>query len=325
MTNITQMQTNAANSSTPHEASHSTTHQITTFYKFIPIDHIEATQNLFKQWANKFNIKGLIILAHEGFNATVSGTSTEELNQFKNQLLTHFKLTELNFKDSESLLLPFKRFVVKIRSEIVTLGTPDLIPPEGINYHLSPTEWNHVMDNENPIVIDTRNWYEYNIGTFKGALNPNTEKFTEFPKYMESQKISKDQKVLIFCTGGIRCEKGILELREQGFSNVYQLQGGILNYLKEYPHKNYEGECFVFDQRVAVDQNLHPTQKYFLCPHCGQPGQKLIDCKRCDTPMHICEDCAKIEWKKDTCSKNCAYQYELHPDRKGQRQLTQKY
>lgn len=294
---------------------------ITTFYKFITVDNPEATKDWFEQTALRNNIKGLIILASEGFNSTVSAKSEGDLHHFKNELLQRFQLKELNFKDSNSDRAPFRRFVVKLRPEIVTLGTPDLVPPDGKNRHLTPQEWNEVLKKEKPVIIDTRNWYEYKIGTFKGALNPNTEKFSEFPKYMDSQNISKDQKVLIFCTGGIRCEKGILELTEKGYSNVYQLDGGILNYLKEFPDDQYEGECFVFDHRVAVDQKLNPTQKYKLCPHCGQPGNTPVDCKRCDTHDFICEQCAQLEWKKDTCSKNCAYQYKLHPDRKAKRQV----
>ncbi|MFN3455877.1 MAG: rhodanese-related sulfurtransferase [Pseudobdellovibrio sp.] len=297
------------------------TYYITTYYKFIPISDVEKTKHVFQELAQKNNIKGLIILAPEGFNSTVSAKSQADLENYKKDLLNHFNLSELNFKDSESNIAPFRRFVVKLRPEIVTLGTPELVPPEGQNYHLTPDEWNDVIENEKPIIIDTRNWYEYKIGTFKGAINPNTEKFTEFPKFMESQNISKDQKILIFCTGGIRCEKGILELHKKGYKNVFQLHGGILNYLKESPNRNYEGECFVFDHRVAVDQDLKPTQQYHLCPHCGQPGKTAIDCKRCDTHSHICEDCAKLEWKKDTCSKNCAHHYELHPERKAKRQV----
>lgn len=310
------MTINAANS-----AINTAQYYITTFYKFIPISNVENAKTWFNNLAEEHQIKGLIILAPEGFNSTVSAKTKENLVNFKKDLLANFNLTELNFKDSESHKSPFRRFVVKLRPEIVTLGTPDLVPPNGVNRHLTPSEWNDVLKKEKPIIIDTRNWYEYKIGTFKGSLNPNTEKFTEFPQYMDLQNISKDQKVLIFCTGGIRCEKGILELTEKGYSNVYQLDGGILNYLKEYPNDEYEGECFVFDHRVAVDQDLKPTTKYTLCPHCGQPGNTAIDCKRCDTHDHICEDCAKIEWKKDTCSKDCAYHYKLHPDRKAPRQV----
>jgi UPF0176 protein len=197
-----------------------------------------------------------------------------------------------------------------------------MVPPDGKNHHLSPAEWNRVMKEETDyVMIDTRNWYEHKIGTFKGALNPDIEKFTDFPEYIEAQGIEKDKKMLIYCTGGIRCEKGILELQKQGYDNVFQLDGGIINYMKEFPNDQFEGECFVFDHRVALDQNLAPSIKYGLCPHCGQPSEIKIECKRCDSEELICVDCGKEEFKKDTCSKNCAYQYELHPNKKGAKQI----
>ncbi len=295
-------------------------HHITAYYKFIEIVDIEKTKEFFIQLADETQTRGLVVLASEGFNSTISNKSLDQLNIYKKSILKYFNLESLNFKDSESDHTPFRRFVVKLRPEIVTSGRAELRPTSDKNHHLSPEEWNKLIDSENPVIIDTRNWYEYKIGTFKGALNPNTEKFTEFPQYMERQNIKKDQKVLIFCTGGIRCEKGILELQAKGYSQVYQLDGGILNYLKEKPNDKFEGECFVFDHRVAVDQTLKPSKQYKLCPHCGQPGKTPIDCKRCDTSMLICEDCVKLNWKKDTCSKNCAHHYQLNPGRKAARQ-----
>lgn len=296
---------------------------VTTFYKFQKDPNPNQTKSFLENLSIQTNAKGLIILGSEGFNATISTKSLASLNTFKEEIKKYFKLTDLFFKDSESDVNPFRRFKVKIREEIVTLGAPELSPIdlENNNFHLKPDEWNKVIEEENPIIIDTRNWYETKIGTFKGAVNPKTDQFTEFPEFMEKQNISKDKKVLIFCTGGIRCEKGILELQRQGYKNVYQLYGGILNYLKESPNKNFEGECFVFDHRVAVDQNLKPSNQYKLCPHCGQPGKTEIQCKRCDSHDFICETCAEIKWKQDTCSKNCAYQYELHPERKAAKQI----
>jgi UPF0176 protein len=301
----------------------SSSYYITAYYKFITISDVEKTKIFFEETARKNNILGLIILAPEGFNSTVAASNETDLENYKTEILKHFNLETLNFKDSRAEKPPFRRLVIKLRPEIVTLGTPELRPPDGKNYHLSPTEWNQVMKTETDdvVLIDTRNWYETKIGTFKNAINPMTDQFTEFPKFMESQNISKEKKVLIFCTGGIRCEKGILDLHKQGYNNVYQLDGGILNYLKEYPNDQFEGECFVFDHRVAVDQNLNPSKKYDLCPHCGQPAQTKIECKRCDSVQMICENCAEIDWKKDTCSKNCAHHYELHPDRKGPKQV----
>lgn len=295
---------------------------ITAFYKFIPVADVEKVDQFFKKIALENDIKGLVILAPEGFNSTVAAPSVEKLTIFKNELLRFFGLSELNFKDSFADHPPFRRFQTKIRDEIVTLGTPHLVPSATEkNHHLSPAEWNQVLKQEpNVRVIDTRNWYETQMGTFKTAVNPKIDVFTEFPKYMEEQKIGKDEKVLIFCTGGIRCEKGLLHLQEQGYDQVYQLDGGILNYLKEFPNDEFEGECFVFDHRVAVDQNLNPSKIYDLCPHCGQPAKSEIICKRCDTHQAVCDDCQTLEWKKVTCSKHCAHQLELHPNRKGPKQ-----
>lgn len=295
---------------------------ISTFYKFKKIEDPEAMKLFLEEIAAKTETIGLIILGHEGINATVASSSETGLAEFKRNILSKLELSELMFKDSKADKAPFRRFKVKIRAEIVTLGTPELTPDKQKNHHLSPTEWNNVLKNEKDyVMIDTRNWYETKIGTFKGAVNPKTDQFTEFPKFMEQNNFEKDKKVLIFCTGGIRCEKGILELQRQGYDEVYQLEGGILNYLKEYPEDQFEGECFVFDHRVAVDQNLQATDKYKLCPHCGQPADTPIDCSRCDTHTLICDDCAELEWKKITCSKNCAYHFQLHPDRKGERQI----
>ena len=297
---------------------------ITTFYKFIPVENVEKLDQFFHKIAKIYYMSGLIIIAPEGFNSTVAAPSLEILNQFKQKLIDYFKLTEINFKDSVSNVQPFRRFQTKIRDEIVTLNTPHLVPGEtDKGHHLSPTEWNSVLKNEPQVrVIDTRNWYETQMGTFKNAINPKIDVFSDFPKFMDSESIKKNEKVLIFCTGGIRCEKGLLQLQEQGYNQVYQLDGGILNYLQQYPNDQYEGECFVFDHRVALDQALKPSKIYDLCPHCGQPAKTEVICKRCDTHQAVCDECQKLDWKQITCSKHCAYQLELHPERKGPKQVS---
>lgn len=295
---------------------------VSTFYKFVPLENPQNARDLITAKAKELQILGLMIIGREGLNCTVSAPSQAKLDQFKFWCRDQFNMgTDLLFKDSESEKQPFPRFIIKIRDEIVTLGTPDLVPDDKKNHHLSPDEWNEVLKNEKDfLLVDTRNWYETKIGTFKGAINPGIDQFTEFPQYMEKNKIPKDKKLLIFCTGGIRCEKGILELQRQGYDNVYQLEGGIINYMQEHPNDQFEGECFVFDQRVALDAELKPSEKYGLCPHCGQPAATSVQCKRCDTEALICDECDKLQWKKDTCSKNCAYQFQLHPDRKGRKQ-----
>ncbi len=296
---------------------------VTTFYKFLRLEETLRVKSDLEAKAEELNIKGLIIIGSEGFNSTIAAPSEIAFANWKKFIQDYFNQPDLFFKDSTSDKTPFRRFKVKIREEIVTTGIPEIMPPDCKNHHLSPAEWNRVMkeETEEIAIIDTRNWYEYKIGTFKGALNPNIEKFTDFPEYIESQGIPKDKKMLIFCTGGIRCEKGILELQKQGYDNVYQLDGGILNYIKEFPNDQFEGECFVFDHRVALDQNLQPSKQYGLCPHCGQPSEIKVTCKRCDTDELICVECSEVEFKKETCSKNCAHQFQLHPDRKGPRQV----
>lgn len=303
------------------QANSLTSYSIATFYKFIHLKDLETIRAKLKEAAQQNDVRGLIILGAEGINSTVCAPSRENLEAFKNFIRSEFQAPDLMFKHSSSETLPFRRFVVKIRDEIVTLGTPELFPDAEKNHHLSSEEWNQVLKEENDfLLVDTRNWYETKIGTFKGAVNPGIDKFTEFPEWLEKQNYDKSKKLLIFCTGGIRCEKGILDLQRMGYHNVYQLEGGILKYLEDKPHDQFEGECFVFDHRVAVRQDLTPSKDYKLCPHCGQPGKIQIDCKRCDSRAVICESCQELEVKKDTCSKNCAHHYSLHPERKGQKQ-----
>lgn len=296
---------------------------ITTFYRFTHLDNLETHQELLEAKAEQLSIRGLVILGSEGINSTVAAPSEDAMDLFKNFIREHFQAPDLLFKNSFAPSAPFRRFKVKVRDEIVTLGTPELFPEtKGKNHHLTPDEWNKVMKEESDfLLIDTRNWYETKIGTFKGAVNPGIDQFTEFPKWLEEQNYQKDQKMLIFCTGGIRCEKGILELQRQGYDNVYQLEGGILKYMEEFPNDQFEGECFVFDHRVAVDQSLEPSKTYKLCPHCGQPGKTQISCRRCDSHAVICEECEKLAWKQDTCSKNCAHHWEMRPNKKGPKQI----
>jgi UPF0176 protein len=293
---------------------------ISTVYCFTAIGNLESAKARLKFFASQNSVRGLVILAPEGLNSTFSAPTASDREYFKNFLREFLNTTDIMFKDSEADVCPFRRFSVKLRDEIVTLNTPDLVPMDK-SFHLSPQQWNEVLKNETGFVmIDTRNWYETKIGTFKNSLVPPIDQFTQFPEFVESQNIPKDEKMLIFCTGGVRCEKGILDLQKRGYKNVFQLDGGILNYLNQYPNDQFEGECFVFDNRVALDQNLKASQKYSLCPHCGQPAQVSVDCKRCDTDARICDDCLKLDVKKDTCSKHCAHWYQMDPTKKGKHQ-----
>ncbi len=287
--------------------------KVVSFYRFFAFsaDRRAAFSDWLKAFESRLNLRGLFIIGQEGINSTFSILDTNEL-EFKTELLNFFgwQQTDVTFKESATTRHPFHELSVKERPEIVTLSRPDLVP-NGQHQHLTAEQWQKALGEDDVVVIDTRNSYEYEIGHFKGALNPKTREFTEFPNWVKGANIAKDKKVLIYCTGGIRCEKAILELEDQGYKNVHQLDGGILSYLEKYPNSNYEGECFVFDYRVAVQQDLSPTVKYKLCPHCGQPANEKIKCVQCGVEEIVCAHCLEKEEQFKTCSKNCAHHFRM--------------
>ncbi len=291
---------------------------VAAFYKFtlIKAEDLQELRNRIYDLGGS-NIRGLLLLGTEGINATIAGPQ-QDISEFKKKLVSIPQIGALEFKDSVSHFQPFRRWSVKIREEIVTLGVVE--PELNSNDYLTAAEWHAAISDGNATVIDTRNFYETGLGKFHGAVDPNISKFSDFPKFLDSSALPKDKRYLIYCTGGIRCEKAILEMQRKGFSDVKQLQGGILKYLEEYPDGHFEGECFVFDNRVAVDANLKPTQRYRLCPHCGNPGETRISCAKCSKPAIICESCKDLEFK-DTCSKNCAH----HMERKAGRERLSNY
>ena len=222
---------------------------ITTFYRFLPLapEPIAALKTRLEQLAECANLRGLCLLSAEGINATISATHSAELERMKTVVQEALKLNDLQFKDSSGKKHPFREFKVKVKNEIVTLGKPGFCPSQAQNSHLTPKQWQAEIRDPNTVVLDTRNTYEIKIGKFRSAVDLGLREFNEFPEQVKSLNATKDQRILMYCTGGIRCEKAILEMRAQGFNNVAQLEGGILNYLKEFPEQDYQGECFVFD------------------------------------------------------------------------------
>jgi UPF0176 protein len=275
---------------------------VTAFYHFTPLSELESLRQRLLDACEDLGIQGLTLLAPEGINGTVSGRDSA-ITQWK-EILSEIA-PGITFKDSPSKDIAFKRNFVKIRESIVNIGDASIVP-NGKNNHITPDEWNAMITSDDVIVLDVRNAYETEIGTFKGAIDPKTESFQEFPEYVKNCKIPKDKKVLMCCTGGIRCEKASIEMQRQGYKHVYQLKGGILQYIKEHPNMLFEGECFVFDHRAAVDQMLQPSQKYSLCPHCGDPGDRHIQCARCSCAQVICHRCQKQK-HRIACSKDCAH------------------
>jgi UPF0176 protein len=275
---------------------------VTTFFRFV--DLVEEKEELREQLSKLDGLRGLILIAGEGINGMVAGTR-EDVGLFRETLESRTKLAGMEYKDSFCAKNPFKRWKVELKDQVIQYL--DKFRPKGEHNHLTPAEWHALLKSDQELtILDTRNHYETRVGTFKNAIDPAIEKFTEFTEYLDNCELPKDQTTLIFCTGGIRCEKAILDMEERGFEKVYQLEGGILKYLEEFPEEEFEGECFVFDKRVALGQNLEPSQKYWLCPHCGDPGQVRLDCHRCGEVAKICEQCAPA---KPTCSKDCQYHY----------------
>jgi UPF0176 protein len=230
--------------------------QIITFYEFKKLSDLESLKNSLKTSMLENSIFGTIIIAEEGFNSTVCGR-IEYVEKFIIEIEKILD-TKLKYKSSFHAEIAFKRVKVKIKSEIVTLRKKVEIE-KGIGTHVKSDKWNEIISDKDTIVLDTRNDYEYKVGTFKNAINPNTASFNELPEFIEKNlDPEKHKKIAMFCTGGIRCEKFAPYLKTLGFEEIYQLEGGILKYLEETPEEKslWQGECFVFDERITVDEQL---------------------------------------------------------------------
>ncbi len=231
---------------------------IASFYKFVPLTDFETMREPMLAKMRDINIKGTIILAAEGINGGFAG-KREEMELFYQYMRGDSRFADLNFKETFDEQNPFDKAKVKLRKEIVTMGIQNVDPTKSVGIYLNPDEWHEFIKDPEVILIDTRNDYEFELGTFKNAINPDTENFREFPEYVEKHlQDKKDKKIAMFCTGGIRCEKSTAYLKEQGFEKVYHLQDGILNYIESIPEDEslWEGACFVFDDRVAVNHQL---------------------------------------------------------------------
>ncbi len=274
---------------------------ITASYVFATLDAsgLPAFRRDLQAFGAARGLRGLVLLATEGLNATVCGEPAM-IAAWKELLRGRFG--DVAFKDSEAPEPVFRRWSVKIKPEIVGIKD-ERIRPAGRHRHLSPEQWNAMLVREDVVVVDTRNDYEVAIGRFRGAIDPGIRRFSDFPAAAEAI-VPKDKKVMIYCTGGIRCEKAIYALEERGYRDVYQLDGGILAYLEKFPDGAFDGECFVFDHRVAVDGHLRPSARYALCPHCGDPAAVAIECA-CGAQAKICDACHDAAGRR-TCSKRCA-------------------
>jgi len=227
---------------------------VASCYKFITINEPEILKIELLQAMKKHQILGTFILASEGLNAGFSGTS-EDIQGMYAFLRTDTRFADLEFKETYTDTIPFERRKVKLRPEIVTLGVPGTKALTTKETHLSPQAWDKLLEDPDVLVIDARNHYEVTLGKFRGAVDPEIDTFREFPEYVQKNLLDKKhQKIATYCTGGIRCEKSTAYFKDLGFEQVYQLDGGILNYIKQIPEEKskWDGHCFVFDERIAV-------------------------------------------------------------------------
>ena len=249
---------------------------VATFYRFVTLADFETKQKSLLEFCCQKGIKGTIILAKEGINGTIAG-SRQGLDAVMAYLRCDPRLTDLETQEAPIDYLPFERTKVLLKKEIVSLGIPDINPLEKVGIYVDCNDWNDLISDPEILVIDTRNNYEVEMGSFKGAINPQTNSFREFPNYVvQNLDLSQYKKVAMFCTGGIRCEKATSLLISKGFEEVYHLKGGILKYLEKVkPEQSlWDGECFVFDERVAVKHNLEKGS-YKICLGCGYPISQI--------------------------------------------------
>ncbi|TLS37540.1 rhodanese-related sulfurtransferase [Pseudalkalibacillus caeni] len=291
-------------------------YRVLLYYKYVPIEDPEYFAKKHLKFCKELGLRGRILVAKEGINGTVSGT-VEQTDEYMEKMHEDPRFEDLWFKIDEAEGHAFKKMHVRPRSEIVTLKLDnDINPNQKTGKYLEPEDFYQALQDEDTIVIDARNDYEYDIGHFRNAIRPDVKAFRDLPEWIETNLgDKKDKKVLTYCTGGIRCEKFSGYLLDQGFEDVSQLHGGIVSYGKDPDVKGklWDGKCFVFDDRLAVDINhTEDARVVGKCYHCGTPAEQYINCANveCDLLHIVCENCEKE--LQHCCSETCLEKKEKH-------------
>ena len=280
-------------------------YQVLLYYCYTPLDNPEQFREEHHRFCLKLNLRGRIIVATEGLNGTVSGTA-ESCARYMAAVKADPRFASLEFKIDNVSAHTFQKLHVRVKPEIVHSSLRHVRPHEKTGQHLSPKEFKALKDRDDVVVVDVRSDYEYNLGRFKNAVTLDMENFRDFPARVERLKEFKDKKILTYCTGGVKCEKASAYLLEQGFENVYQLHGGIIKYGFEAGGEDFDGQCYVFDNRVAVEVNRVNPTVILHCQHCQEPSNRLVDCANphCNVHMPMCAACG--EELQGACSDACA-------------------
>lgn len=281
-------------------------YEVILYYNFQPIEDPDTFCKDHKKEMNDLGLKGRVYIGTEGINGTLGGTP-EQIQQYKEYLWRIEGFEDTEFKTDKDDSVPFAKLKCKVRDELVAIHQDGLNPKNGGNY-LEPEEWRKVMEeNDDYVMIDVRNNYESKVGHFEGAMTPDVDNFYDFPEWLDEaeQEIPKDKKVLMYCTGGIRCEKFSVLMKQKGWDDVNQLHGGILKYAKEEGGKHFKGKCFVFDDRLVVPVNKENLQPIARCEITGKPADSYINCAnmQCNKLFVCSEEGAKI--MDGCCSEEC--------------------
>lgn len=279
-------------------------YEVILYYKFTPVDDPETFCENHKQFCRDLGIKGRIYVGAEGINGTLGG-SPEQVNAYKEHLTSLSGFEDIDFKTSTSDYVPFAKLKCKTRDELVALHKEDVDPENGGKY-LDPGEWRQVMESdEDYVMIDVRNDYESKIGHFEGAVRPEVENFYDFPQWLDEFEADKDKKVLMYCTGGIRCEKFSVLMKEKGWKDVNQLHGGIQRYAQEEGGEHYKGKCFVFDDRLVVPVNEENMEPIAECEITGKPADTYINCANMEcNKLFVCSE-EGARQMDGCCSEEC--------------------
>ncbi len=285
-------------------------YKVILYYKFASLDasRLEIFCRLHRSKCKELGLLGRVFVAAEGINGTLAGT-TENIEIYKNYLHAIPGFAGTEFKEDLCDEIPFERLIIRVRPEIVALKPEEPVAPEKISGegYLEPREWRQAMESKERdfILIDVRNNYESSIGRFKGALTPDVENFFDFPQWLKAADLDKNKKVLMYCTGGIRCEKFSVYMKENGFKNIFQLHGGIINYAQQEGGQHFEGKCFVFDDRMAVPVNPQDSGPISCCAISNVPCDTYINCANMEcNKLFLCSREAAMAMQ-GCCSEAC--------------------